>query len=89
MTIKTIEIEGHENTIRIDRCYANGEYGARVTILTDEVCRLAASENRESRWAKACTVAALVYGRDKKGRPAATNSMIHEVWTELDRVAGC
>jgi hypothetical protein len=89
MIIKTIEIEGPENIIRIDRCYANGEYGARVTVLTDEVCRIAASEDRDSRWAKACTVAARVYGRDKKNRPAATNSMIHEVLTELERVAGC
>jgi hypothetical protein len=31
----------------------------------------------------------VVYGTDRHGRPAATNSMVHEVLNEMERVAGC
>ena len=46
-------------------------------------------ESREARYAKACIVATRVYGTDRHGRPAATNSMIHDVMNEIERVAGC
>jgi hypothetical protein len=89
MNIKCIEIDGPEQTIRIEAIRKGWEPGARVLAGGQSVCEVAASEDRDSRWAKACTVAALVYGRDKKNRPAATNSMINDVLTEIERIAGC
>ena len=40
-------------------------------------------------FAKATEVAKVVYGTDRRGRAAATNSMIHDVMNEIERVAGC
>ena len=34
-------------------------------------------------------VAKFVYGTDRQGRAAATNSMVHDVLNEMERVAGC
>jgi hypothetical protein len=31
----------------------------------------------------------VVYGTDRRGRAAATNSMVHDVLNEIERVAGC
>ena len=39
--------------------------------------------------AKAVEVAKAVYGTDRRGRAAATNSMVHDVLNEMERVAGC
>ncbi|MBX3403853.1 MAG: hypothetical protein KF699_10635 [Phycisphaeraceae bacterium] len=85
MTIRSIEIDGHAGTITIARTDA----GALVTAGNQVAFEMRRDEPRDARWARACHAAELVYGRDRKGRCAATNSMIHEVWTELDRVAGC
>ena len=94
MTIKTIVIEGIDQDISIRRT----ERGAEVTIEQhtrragkQDICiaHIARDENRESRYAKATEVAKLVYGTDRHGRPAATNSMIHDVMNEIERVAGC
>ena len=94
MTIKTIVIEGIDQDISIRRT----ERGAEVTIEQNtrhagrqDICisHIARDENRESRYAKATEVAKLVYGTDRHGRPAATNSMIHDVMNEIERVAGC
>ena len=94
MTIKTIVIEGIDQDISIRRT----ERGAEVTIEQhtrragrQDICiaHIARDEDRESRYAKATEVAKVVYGTDRRGRAAATNSMVHEVLTELERVAGC
>ena len=94
MTIKTIVIEGIDQDISIRRT----ERGAEVTVEQhtrragkQDICiaHIARDENRESRYAKATEVAKLVYGTDRHGRPAATNSMIHDVLNEMERVAGC
>lgn len=37
----------------------------------------------------AIEVARRVWGQDKKGRPACTNSMIHEIWDAMRNIAGC
>lgn len=94
MTIKTIVIEGIDQDISIRRT----ERGAEVTIEQhtrrggrQNICiaHIARDENRESRYAKATEVAKVVYGTDRQGRAAATNSMVHEVLNEMERVAGC
>ena len=46
-------------------------------------------EDRDDRYAKAVEVAKVVYGTDRCGRAAATNSMVHDVLNEMERVAGC
>jgi len=94
MTITRITIEGVEQEVKISRT----ERGAEVTIEQNtrhagrqDICiaHIARDEDREARYAKAVEVAKVVYGTDRRGRAAATNSMIHEVLTEIERVAGC
>ena len=94
MTIKTIVIEGIDQDISIRRT----TQGAEVTIEQhtrragrQDICvaYITRDEDRESRYAKAAEVAKLVYGTDRRGRAAATNSMVHEVLAEMERVAGC
>jgi hypothetical protein len=84
MFIKQITIEGVEGDVEI----LHIEGGALVTSGNDILCEVRADENRESRFTKACEVAKVVCGRDRRGRPNATNSMIHDVLNEIDRVAG-
>ena len=47
------------------------------------------SDDREYRFAVAYNAAKLIYGVDRRGEPNATNSMIHDVISEIERVAGC
>ena len=94
MNIKTIVIEGHEKDVKISRT----ERGAEVTIEENtrhagrqDICiaHIARDEDRDARYAKAVEVAKVVYGTDRRGRAAATNSMVHDVLNEMERVAGC
>ena len=94
MNIKTIVIEGHEKDVKISRT----QRGAEVTIEQNtrhagrqDICiaHIARDEDREARYAKAAEVAKFVYGTDRQGRAAATNSMVHDVLNEMERVAGC
>lgn len=94
MNIKTIVIEGIDKDIKISRT----ERGAEVTIEQftrragrQDVCiaHIARDEDRDARYAKAVEVAKVVYGTDRRGRAAATNSMVHDVLNEMERVAGC
>ncbi len=94
MNIRTIVIEGHERDVKISRT----ERGAEVTIEQNtrhagrqDICiaHIARDEDREGRYAKAVEVAKVVYGTDRRGRAAATNSMVHDVLNEMERVAGC
>ncbi|HEX8876936.1 MAG TPA: hypothetical protein VF777_09325 [Phycisphaerales bacterium] len=94
MNIKMIVIEGIDQDISIRRT----ERGAEVTIEQhtrragrQDICiaHIARDEDREARYANAVEVAKVVYGTDRHGRPAATNSMVHEVLNEMERVAGC
>ncbi|MFZ2873193.1 MAG: hypothetical protein WAZ94_01775 [Phycisphaerales bacterium] len=94
MNIKTVVIEGHEKDVKISRT----ERGAEVTIEQNtrhagrqDICiaHIARDEDRDARYAKAVEVAKVVYGTDRRGRAAATNSMVHDVLNEMERVAGC
>ena len=94
MNIRTIVIEGIEKDVKISRT----ERGAEVTLEQNtrhagrqDICiaHITRDETRESRYAKAAEVAKVVYGTDRRGRAAATNSMVHEVLAEMERVAGC
>ena len=94
MTIKTIVIEGVEQDITIRRT----ERGAEATIEQttrhagrQDICiaHFARDEDRVARYAKAVEVAKLVYGTGRRGQAAATNSMVHDVMNEIERVAGC
>lgn len=85
MFIKQINIEGVEGDVEIIRI----ENGALVTSGNRILCNVRDDEHRESRFEKASEVAKIVFGTDRKGRPNATNSMIHDVLREIERVAGC
>ena len=94
MTIKTIVIAGNDEDIKITRTDAGAtvsvERHSRSAGKHDKVLAdFGRDESREARYAKACIVAMHVYGSDRRGRPAATNSMIHDVMNEIERVAGC
>ncbi len=94
MFVKAIVIEGTERDVKISRT----ERGAEVTI--DQYTRRAGKqaiciahidrdENVGSRFDKAREVAKCILGADRHGRPLATNSMIHDILREMERVAGC
>ena len=90
MFIKQITIEGVEGDVEILRI----DKGALVTSGNDILCEVRADEDREKRYWKAYEVARVVCGqvRDRRTRkmvPNATNSMIHDVLNEIERVAGC
>ena len=85
MFIKQITIEGVEGDVEI----LHIDLGALITSGNDILCEVRADEDRESRFAKACEVAKVVCGRDRRGGPNATNSMIHDVLNEIERIAGC
>ena len=85
MFIKTMTIEGVEGDVEIART----DDGALVTSGNRILCEVRRNEDREARYRKACEVAKIICGRDKRGGPNATNSMIHDVLNEIERVAGC
>ena len=85
MFIKSIVIEGVEENVEI----AHTDAGALVTAGNRVICEVRRDEDRESRYFKALDVARVVLGTDRRGMPNATNSMIHEVLGEIERVAGC
>ncbi len=90
MRISGIVIDGVKGRVLIGRT----EDGASVFLTagggTALECVVARDEDRESRYAKARLVAGLIYGTSG-GRllPTATNSMVHDVMNEIDRIAGC
>ena len=90
MFIKQITIEGVEGSVEIIRA----EDGALITSGTRALCEITRAETPETRYLKAHEVARVICGqcRDRStGRmvPNATNSMIHHVLNEIERVAGC
>ncbi len=84
MKIKTIIIEGDAGDVEIHAA----DYGAQV-IANDVIAEVARSDDREDRFAVAFNAAKVIYGENKRGEPNATNSMIHDVLHEIERVAGC
>ena len=94
MKIKHIIIEGSEEDITV-RATADGATASVVRMSRSQgrfdkvIAEFRRDESREARYAKAAEVAKVVYGTDRHGRPAATNSMVHDVMNEIERVAGC
>jgi len=94
MKIKHIVIEGHEDDITV-RATTDGAAASVVRMSRAEgrfdkvIAEFRRDESREDRYAKAVEVAKHVYGRDRRGQAAATNSMVHDVLNEIERVAGC
>ncbi|MFO0836111.1 MAG: hypothetical protein U0638_14155 [Phycisphaerales bacterium] len=94
MFIKSIVIEGVDGDVKV----SHTDEGAVVTVERFsrrqgrhdvEIARIERHATREAIYAKAFEVAKVVLGTDRHGRPLATNSMIHEVLSEIERVAGC
>ena len=94
MKIKHIVIEGSEEDITV-RATADGATASVVRMsraqgrLDKVIAEFRRDESREYRYAKAVEVAKHVYGRDRRGQAAATNSMVQDVLNEIERVAGC
>ncbi|MGE3110141.1 MAG: hypothetical protein AB7G11_17580 [Phycisphaerales bacterium] len=93
MNIKSIVIEGYEEDITIARTDTGAT--ASVSRFTGEgrrdhvLAEVARNDDAHVRYTKAVEVAKAVYGTDRRGRPAATNSMVHEILTEMERLASC
>ena len=85
MHIRSIEIDGVEENVTL----AHTDDGVLATAGNRVLFEMKRDEDREARWAKALIAASVILGRDKKGRPAGTSSMIGEVLAEMERVAGC
>ncbi len=84
MFIKKIVIEGVEGDVEIRRT----ETGAVVTA-NDIDAEIDRDMTREDRYAVAWNAAKVICGTTKRGEPNATNSMIHDLLDQIDRVAGC
>ncbi|MEO0513578.1 MAG: hypothetical protein AAF108_11920 [Planctomycetota bacterium] len=84
MFIKKIVIEGVEGDVEISRT----ETGAVVTA-NDIDAEIDRDMTREDRYAVAWNAAKVICGKTNRGEPNATNSMIHDVLDQIDRVAGC
>lgn len=87
MIIKKIVIEGAKGDVEIvSKLCSNGAF-----VMVRDVCIAAFDrhEDRDKRFTKVREVAGAIYGMDRRGRPAATNSMLHDVMNEVDRIADC
>lgn len=82
MRIKSIVIEGVNADVTLERTTS----GAMAVANHERICEVHNADDERTLYEAATRVAGLVYGTDRKGRPAATNSMIHEVMDELERV---
>ena len=84
MFIKQITIEGVEGDVEIKHT----DRGA-VVIANDVELEVERNASREERFTVAYNAAKVICGTTKRGEPNATNSMIHDVLNEIERVAGC
>jgi len=84
MFIKKIVIEGVDGDVEIRRT----QDGAIVTAneIDAEIDR---DMTRDDRYAVAFNAAKVICGELRDGTPNATNSMIHDILDQIDRVAGC
>jgi hypothetical protein len=53
------------------------------------VARIDRDDDSEKRFEQALLASRYVYGLDRHGRAAGTNSMIHDVMNVMERLAGC
>lgn len=82
-----IELERTEGGVRVTHHYSTaGRFGAKVK--KQFLGEMRGSERREERFRFAMQVATLVYGRHAHGGPNATNSMVHDIFSQLDAIAG-
>jgi len=84
MFIKQITIEGVEGDVEVRQT----DRGA-VVIANDVEIEVGRDDSREERFTVAYNAAKVICGTTRKGDPNATNSMIHDVLNEIERVAGC
>jgi hypothetical protein len=84
MFIRQIIIEGVEGDVAIKRT----ERGAEV-IANDVSFDVDRNDTREERCGVAWNVTRVLCGEAKRGEPNATNSMIHDVLMEIERIAQC
>jgi len=82
MQIKAITIQGEAGDIEIKRV----ERGALV-IANDIEVLVENTASREDLYGIAWNAAKVIWGTTKRGEPKATNSMIHDVLNEIERVA--
>ncbi|MCB9858480.1 MAG: hypothetical protein H6818_22610 [Phycisphaerales bacterium] len=84
MQIKQTTIGGIDGDVTIMRSDA----GATIRAKSLEV-DVGRNTDRDQRYDIARRVARAVYGTARRGEPNATNSMIHDILREIERVAGC
>jgi len=84
MLIKAIIFAGEQGDLELTRTST----GAHVTQDHEVIADFIWTDSRETRYEKATDVATRLYGRDRRGRAKATNSMIHDVLNEIERVMG-
>ncbi|MCC6909435.1 MAG: hypothetical protein IT430_15955 [Phycisphaerales bacterium] len=85
MLITGMTIRGEGGEVEIART----DDGALITAGGRVICEVGRRESDEARFAKVQKVALAIYGADRMHRINATNSMIHDVRLEIERVAGC
>ncbi len=83
MFIKRIVIEGVEGDVEIRRTERGG-----VVIANGVEIEVARDDSSEDRYSVACNAAKVLCGTTQRGEPNATNSMIHDVLNEIERVTG-
>ena len=83
MRIKAIVVEGPKCTAEITATAT----GVCVTVDHEIIAEYPRGEDETTRYEHAEVVAAALYGRARGGHPNATNSMVHAVLAEMDRVA--
>ena len=84
MLIKQITIAGVENDVIIKRTDAGA-----VVMSNGVRTEVRKNSDREERYNLAYQLATAICGRTRDGKPNATNSMIHDILREIERVAGC
>jgi len=84
MFIKQIVIEGALGDVEIRRT----DEGA-IVIANDIEVEVARESSRDDRYFVAWEAAKVLCGATRSDEPNATNSMIHDVLNEIERVAGC
>lgn len=105
MFIKSITIEGVDGDIEmvhVNETPSGRGTGVLVMELTEStdrelrkrrgnrtICMMECKQDDETQFAAAREATKAICGVDAKGRENATNSMIHDIWREMQRVAGC
>ncbi len=84
MLIKAMTIAGEVDDVTIRR----SERGAVICANEVEI-EFERHAKHEERFGIAQNLAEVVYGSKQRGKPNATNSMIHDLQRAVEQVAGC